>query len=148
MASFSSAAITRGHRSRHGRLRGPPPRPCARTLIREDPRAAGSSFGGAPCAWLSRSVRRSSCPAMTTLLGTIAPILLLGSAVPGAAAPALDPAALTKYVDALPIPPLITPVRTAPSGEPLYEVRMSQFEQKLHRDLPPTTVRGYDGLYP
>jgi len=85
---------------------------------------------------------------MTTLLGTIAPILLLGSAVPGAAAPALDPAALTKYVDALPIPPVITPVRTAPSGEPLYEVRMSQFEQKLHRDLPPTTVWGYDGSYP
>ena len=25
---------------------------------------------------------------------------------------------------------------------------MSQFEQKLHRDLPPTTVWGYDGSYP
>jgi len=29
-----------------------------------------------------------------------------------------------------------------------YEVKMKQVEQKLHRDLPPTTVWGYNGRYP
>ena len=54
---------------------------------------------------------------------------------------------LTKFVDALPIPGTIAPVGVI-SGAPLYDVRMREFRQKLHRDLPPTTLWGYNGMYP
>ena len=52
---------------------------------------------------------------------------------------------LTKYVDALPIPSVLSP--TSP-GHSHYRVEMSEFSQTLHRDLPPTTVWGYNGSYP
>ena len=51
---------------------------------------------------------------------------------------------LVKYVDKLPIPKTMKPKGTM-NGKPYYEVRMSQFKQKLHRDRPETTVWGYDG---
>ncbi|EIT85828.1 bilirubin oxidase [Fictibacillus macauensis ZFHKF-1] len=54
---------------------------------------------------------------------------------------------LQKYVDALPIPATIQPTATK-EGMPYYEVVMKQVKQKLHRDLPPTTVWGYNGQYP
>ena len=52
---------------------------------------------------------------------------------------------LARYVDALPIPPVVRP-----SGRPseVVEIEMRQFQQKLHRDLPPTTVWGYNGSWP
>lgn len=54
---------------------------------------------------------------------------------------------LKKFVDALPFPPVLKPKDS--SGDiPLYEVTMKQVKQKLHRDLPPTTVWGYNGMYP
>lgn len=43
--------------------------------------------------------------------------------------------ALAKFVDALPIPELMPHV--APN---FYHVPMTQFRQKLHRDLPATTL--------
>lgn len=54
---------------------------------------------------------------------------------------------LKKFVDALPIPSVITAEKKI-NGIPFYRVTMKQFQQKLHRDLPPTTVWGYNGLYP
>lgn len=54
---------------------------------------------------------------------------------------------LTKYVDALPIPPVLKPKSTN-NGIPFYKVRMKEVKQKVHRDLPPTTVWGYEGMYP
>lgn len=54
---------------------------------------------------------------------------------------------LKKFVDALPIPPTLEP-KGASDGIPFYEVIMKQVKQKLHRDLPPTTVWGYNGMYP
>lgn len=54
---------------------------------------------------------------------------------------------LKKFVDALPIPPVLKPEGTH-NGIPFYEVTMEQVKQKLHRDLPPTTVWGYNGMYP
>ena len=54
---------------------------------------------------------------------------------------------LKKFVDALPLPPVVKPVEKIDSV-PLYEVTMQQVNQKLHRDLPPTTVWGYNGMYP
>jgi spore coat protein A len=54
---------------------------------------------------------------------------------------------LEKFVDALPIPPVLKP-KGKLDGIPYYEVTMKQVKQKLHRDLPPTTVWGYNGMYP
>ncbi|WP_105617693.1 multicopper oxidase family protein [Vallitalea okinawensis] len=54
---------------------------------------------------------------------------------------------LAKYVDDLPRLDTIEPIGEM-EGIPYYEVRMQQIEQKLHRDLPPTTVWGFEGKYP
>jgi spore coat protein A len=54
---------------------------------------------------------------------------------------------LTKFVDPLPIMPTIEP-RTTVRGVPLYQVTMRAFEQRLHRDLAPTRLWGYNGMYP
>lgn len=55
---------------------------------------------------------------------------------------------LAKFVDALPIPGVYTPIGTHTNGAPLYQVTMRQVNQKLHRDLPATPIWGYDGAYP
>lgn len=54
---------------------------------------------------------------------------------------------LRKFVDPLPIPEVIQP-KHLKDGIPFYEVEMQQFKQKLHRDLPATTIWGYNGQYP
>ncbi len=54
---------------------------------------------------------------------------------------------LTKYVDRLPIMPTISPSGVV-HGVPSYDVTMRPFEQRLHRDLPPTTLWGYNGMFP
>jgi spore coat protein A len=54
---------------------------------------------------------------------------------------------LTKYIDKLPIPHVLQPKKKE-RGVPLYEVRMKQVKQKLHSELPETTVWGYEGIYP
>ena len=52
---------------------------------------------------------------------------------------------LTRYVDPLPLPPIVR--STGGPGETI-ELEMGQFQQKVHRDLPPTTVWGYNGSWP
>lgn len=59
----------------------------------------------------------------------------------------LDPAALAKFVQAVPRPAVHVPSGTL-NGSPYYEVAMTRFEQQLHPDLPPTTVWGFGGRYP
>ncbi|PLS07104.1 multicopper oxidase family protein [Neobacillus cucumis] len=54
---------------------------------------------------------------------------------------------LKKFVDALPLPPVLKP-STKSADIPYYEVTMKQVKQQLHRDLPPTTIWGYNGMYP
>jgi spore coat protein A len=54
---------------------------------------------------------------------------------------------LRKFEDELPLPTPIRPSGTL-NGLPLYDVKMTQFKQKLHRNLPPTTLWGYNGIYP
>jgi spore coat protein A, manganese oxidase len=49
---------------------------------------------------------------------------------------------LARFVDPLPIPPVITP------GFSTVDIHMTQLKQKLHRDLPSTTLWGYNGIYP
>lgn len=48
---------------------------------------------------------------------------------------------LTPFVDPLPIPPVITP------GAATVNIHMRAFHQKLHRDLPPTQLWGYNGTF-
>lgn len=55
--------------------------------------------------------------------------------------------ALEKYVDKLPIPPVLAPV-SSDTGVDYYEVTMKEITQKLHRDLEPTTLYAYEGMYP
>jgi spore coat protein A len=61
----------------------------------------------------------------------------------------LDPSTLTKYVDLLPNPQdnPIAPTGML-DGADYYEVSIGQFTQKLHRDLAPTTLWGYNNSYP
>ena len=54
---------------------------------------------------------------------------------------------LTKFIDPLPIPRVLRPSGKI-SGIPTYNVRMTQFQQKLHSQLPPTTLWGYGDTYP
>lgn len=54
---------------------------------------------------------------------------------------------LSKFVDKLTIIRNIKPIGSL-NGMPYYEIRMQQFKQKLHRDLPETIVLGFEGTFP
>ncbi len=58
-----------------------------------------------------------------------------------------DPNTVPKFVDPLPIPRVLEPIRIE-NGTPFFEVRMLQNQQQLHRDFRPTTIWGYNGMYP
>ena len=58
-----------------------------------------------------------------------------------------DPLQLTPFVDPLPIPSILEPIRRK-KDRSHYEVTMSQFKQKLHSELNETMVWGYEGTYP
>jgi spore coat protein A len=55
-----------------------------------------------------------------------------------------QPLNLPSYVDPLPIPPVIRP----PQDGKIVTVQMREFTQKIHRDLPPTSLWGYNGMWP
>jgi spore coat protein A len=54
------------------------------------------------------------------------------------------PIVLTKYLDPLPIPGPATPVSGTPGGVATYELTVTEFQQPMHSELPPTTVWGFD----
>src|SRR5699024_746150 len=54
---------------------------------------------------------------------------------------------LKKFVDALPLLNVLKPKRKTKQGI-YYEVTMEQFRKKLHRDLPATTLWGYNEQFP
>ena len=67
--------------------------------------------------------------------------------------PLLDPYALRPFVDPLPIMPIARPTGhhqplDGSGGSPVYSIKMKQVHLKLHRDLKPTLVWGYNGLVP
>jgi len=62
--------------------------------------------------------------------------------------PDLCPVVLEPYVDALPLPGPMTPTSGTIGGTAEYTIPIREVQQQLHRDLPPTTVWGYNGLYP
>ena len=67
---------------------------------------------------------------------------------------ALDPSTLAPYVDPLPLPSTLrsTELRPDPTNPnqklPLYRVRIEELHAKLHRDLPPTRLWGFNGSSP
>jgi spore coat protein A len=58
-----------------------------------------------------------------------------------------DLPALSKYVAGLPIPPVAQPSHIE-DGIAHYRIEMVQFRRKVHPQLPPTTLWGYDGAWP
>ncbi|WP_455676116.1 multicopper oxidase family protein [Pradoshia sp.] len=54
---------------------------------------------------------------------------------------------LEKFVDSLPIMNKLKPKERNSKGA-YYEVTMNEFKQKLHRDLPPTQLWGYNSQFP
>jgi spore coat protein A len=58
------------------------------------------------------------------------------------------PLNLAHFVDPLPIPPAMQSVSGQSGGAATYDISIRQFQQQLHRDLPPTTCWGYGGTYP
>jgi spore coat protein A, manganese oxidase len=92
------------------------------------------------------SRRRLIQRGLTTAAG-----LTLSKAVPAMQQAMASPAQvrsgvrLISYVDPLPVPPVIR--ATGRPGE-VIDIEMRQFQQKVHRDLPPTTLWGYNGSWP
>ena len=70
------------------------------------------------------------------------------------ARPALDPSSLTPFVDPLPIPAAAKSMELRPSPAnpavkiPYYRVPMRAFEAKVHRDMKPTNMWGFGGMFP
>ena len=62
--------------------------------------------------------------------------------------PGLCPVVLQAYADSLPIPGTAVPTSGVAGGAASYDIAMTEFTQKLHRDLPPTRVWGYGGSFP
>jgi spore coat protein A, manganese oxidase len=54
---------------------------------------------------------------------------------------------LEPFVDPLSLPPVLRPGAMI-SGSQHYRITLSEFRQKLHRDLPPTVVWGFEGSTP
>lgn len=52
-----------------------------------------------------------------------------------------------RYIDPLPIPERLSPTRTR-HGVVEYRVRMIEFQQRMHSQLPPTKMWGYEGQHP
>jgi spore coat protein A, manganese oxidase len=55
--------------------------------------------------------------------------------------------ALKKYVSPLPMPGVARP-SSIENGVAQYRIEMTEFQRKVHPDLPPTTLWGYDGAWP
>jgi len=76
---------------------------------------------------------------------TAAGLILPKSILPLSAADAANrsPVNLPPFVDPLPIPPKLVHRPGVPAS-----IRMNSFRQKIHRDLPPTSLWGYNGSWP
>jgi spore coat protein A len=81
-------------------------------------------------------------------------VLCAGSSVPRPSRPPLHPDALARFVESLPVPPVlksdgVRPDPTDPARQvDYYRVAMRQSELRFHRDAPPARVWGYAGLVP
>ena len=70
----------------------------------------------------------------------------------GTVPPLLRAASLEPFVDALPIPPVATPLAGGPHGpsavSAVYQMEMGEVSAKIHRDAPPTTFWSFEGTFP
>ena len=87
--------------------------------------------------------------ALSSGVGLVAPRLLFGAPTPANSgmqmpSPTQKPVALARYVDPLPVPPVIR----ASERSGILEIPMQEFRHKAHRDLPPTRMWGYSGMWP
>jgi len=57
------------------------------------------------------------------------------------------PGSLDRYIDRLPVPKRLEPQSTGENGD-RYRIRLLEFTQPLHSQLPPTRLWGYEGQYP
>jgi spore coat protein A len=57
------------------------------------------------------------------------------------------PGSLDRFIDPLPIPERLMPQSTD-EGRVQYRIRMLEFAQQIHSQLPPTRLWGYEGQYP
>lgn len=57
------------------------------------------------------------------------------------------PGTIEKFVDELPIPPVLTPLSQGEDSA-YYEVEMKCGSHKFHRDFDETLIYGYNGIYP
>ena len=68
--------------------------------------------------------------------------------------PLFNPTALARFVDPLPVPALAHPAEQRPDPVhqgrtlPYYRVEMRACKVRLHRDMPPTPLWGYQGQFP
>ena len=62
-------------------------------------------------------------------------------------APQLGGVPLTPFSDPLPLPPILHP-KSQVEGKPYYRIELSEFQQSLHRELPRTTVWGFERTTP
>jgi spore coat protein A len=94
-------------------------------------------------------LRRAGAAAAGLTLGRAA-----ATAAPPAATTALDPSKLAPWVDPLPIPQMLRNTEMRPSPDdsklelPYYKVAMREVRQKVHRDLPPTRMWGFNTSSP
>jgi spore coat protein A len=89
--------------------------------------------------------RRKALKLFTAALGSL---FLPCSAVPQEEETAqLFGVAVKPFVDALPIPPILRSAQLH-QGSPYYRIELTEFRQKLHRDVPATLVWGFDGRTP
>ena len=58
------------------------------------------------------------------------------------------PGDIDRFIDPLPLPPVLTPDTARFEGSDYYEIAITQFTRQLHSQLPPTPVWGYAGSYP
>jgi spore coat protein A len=89
-----------------------------------------------------RLLRRSLYTAAGLGLSKSVPVLGQAMASP---APFRSAVKLARFVDPLPVPPVLRPTG---GGDEVIEIAMRQFQQKVHRDLSPTTLWGYNGSWP
>lgn len=58
-----------------------------------------------------------------------------------------SPSGIQRFIDALPRPAVIRP-QDVRGGIDRYRIRMVQFERRLHSELPPARLWGYEGSHP
>jgi len=109
---------------------------------------AGTSCTPSPCVVQTGACcfNDASCAVVTQAACTGAGGIYRGDNT--ACTAGLCPLVLAPFVDPLPIPAVAQPSSGTPGGVATYVIPITEFNQQLHRDLPPTRVWGPAGTTP